>query len=170
MKEIKYMIIDVDGTMTDSGIYYDDYGNELKKFSTKDAVGFFAAQKAGIEVIVLTGRECPATTRRMQELKADLVIQNVSNKFSFLHSFMKEHEIERREIGYIGDDLNDLAPMSLVGFIGCPKYSCKEILKKADYVSGQKGGQGAVRDIIEYLLKERGEWNEIIGSLYDTGK
>ena len=72
-KKIKYLIIDVDGTMTDAGIYYDDHGNELKKFCTKDAVGFFAAKQAGIKTMVLTGRECQATTRRMAEMKVDFL-------------------------------------------------------------------------------------------------
>lgn len=156
MNRLNYLVIDVDGTMTDAGIYYDNHGNELKKFCTRDAAGFFAARKAGIKTIVLTGRECPATTRRMQELQADRLIQNISDKFSFLRHFMNENEIKKEEIGYIGDDLNDLPPMSLVGFIGCPRDSCKEILAKADYVSTQKGGHGAVRDIIEHILGERG--------------
>ena len=71
LKEIKYLVIDVDGTMTDAGIYYDEHGNELKKFCTKDAAGFFAAHQAGMEILVLTGRECAATTRRMTEMKVD---------------------------------------------------------------------------------------------------
>ena len=69
LNHLKYLVIDVDGTMTDAGIYYDDNGKELKKFSTKDAVGFFAAKKAGIKTIILTGRECKATSRRLSELK-----------------------------------------------------------------------------------------------------
>ena len=72
-EQIKYLIIDVDGTMTDAGIYYDDHGNELKKFCTRDAAGFFAAKQAGIKIMVLTGRECQAVTRRMTELKVDFL-------------------------------------------------------------------------------------------------
>lgn len=89
-KIIKLMIIDVDGTMTDGGIYYDEQGNELKKFCTKDAAGFFAARNVGIKIMVLTGRECMATAKRMTELRVDIVYQNIKNKVECIRSFMKE--------------------------------------------------------------------------------
>ena len=113
LDKIKYLVIDVDGTMTDAGIYYDEHGNELKKFCTKDAAGYFAAHQAGIRLMVLTGRECQATTRRMQEMKFDYVVQNIKDKASYLADFMEKNGILQEEIGYIGDDLNDLPPMKL---------------------------------------------------------
>ena len=168
-KEIKYLVIDVDGTMTDAGIYYDENGNELKKFCTKDAAGFFAAKKTGIQTLVLTGRECAATTRRMKEMKVDYLVQNCKDKVSYLNQFMKERNILQSEIGYIGDDLNDLASMRLCGFIGCPQDACIEVKTAADYVSSVKGGEGAVRDIIEFLLKEMNVWQKTIIEIYDAG-
>lgn len=166
---IKYLVIDVDGTMTDAGIYYDEYGNELKKFCTKDAVGFFASQKAGIKLIVLTGRECKATKKRMKELKVDYIFQNVKDKFSFLDEFIKKNNIDSSEIGYIGDDLNDLRPMRLVEFIGCPADACEEIKSIANYVSSVCGGHGAVRDIIEQYFRSLGLWENIVNELYRSG-
>ena len=85
LEQIKYLIVDVDGTMTDGGIYYDENGNEWKKFCTKDAAGFWAAKQNGIEIVVLTGRECRATSRRMEELKVKYLYQNVKNKYKFLN-------------------------------------------------------------------------------------
>lgn len=166
MKRIKYFIIDVDGTMTDAGIYYDDHGNELKKFCTRDAAGFFAAKQAGIKIMVLTGRECQAVTRRMVELKVDFLYQNIKEKADFLKSFMAEHKISKEEVAYLGDDLNDLPGMRLAGFIGCPKDACEEVRNVADYISTEKGGHGAVRDIISYILKERKQWDNIIDKIY----
>lgn len=168
-KQIRYLIIDVDGTMTDAGIYYDEHGNELKKFCTKDAAGFFAARRAGIQIMVLTGRECAATTRRMTEMKVDYLVQNCKDKTVYLAQFMKEHQITGEEIGYLGDDLNDLQPMKLCGFVGCPADACTEVRERADYVSCVKGGYGAVRDIIEHLLRERGEWEKTTGEIYGIG-
>lgn len=168
-KRIKYFVIDVDGTMTDAGIYYDEKGNELKKFCTKDAAGFFAAHQVGMKIMVLTGRECAATTRRMNELKVDFLYQSVKNKLDFLKLFMVENNISKNELAYIGDDLNDLPSMKLAGFVGCPADSCAEILEIADYVSPIKGGQGAVRDIIEYVLREYGEWEMAIAEVYGIG-
>ena len=166
LKKIKLLVIDVDGTMTDSGIYYDEHGNELKKFCTKDAAGFFAAHLVGIEIMVLTGRECVATTRRMAEMRVEYLIQNCKDKVSYLKKFMEEHQLTKEEVGYLGDDLNDLASMQLCGFVGCPKDACDEISAVADYVSAVKGGYGAVRDIIEFLLKDMGKWNAVITQLY----
>lgn len=169
IESLKYLVIDVDGTMTDGGIYYDENGNELKKFCTRDAAGFFAAHNAGIKIMVLTGRKCVATTRRMAEMKVEYLSQDVKDKAAYLEAFMRDNEIRKEEIGYIGDDLNDLSSMKLVGFVGCPVDSCKEIVGIADYVSSVKGGYGAVRDIIEYILTRRSEWKHIIAEVYGIG-
>ena len=169
LEKIKYWIIDVDGTMTDGGIYYDEQGNETKKFCTKDAAGFFAAHQVGMKIVVLTGRECAATKRRMTELKVDYLYQNVKEKTQFLIEFFQKNDIQKEEVAYIGDDLNDYEAMQLVGFVGCPKDSCKEILEIADYISVQRGGCGAVRDVIEYVLCERKQWSEAIKQVYDMG-
>lgn len=166
---IKYLVIDVDGTMTDAGIYYDENGNELKKFCTKDAAGFFAACHVGIKIMVLTGRECAATTRRMKEMKVDYLIQNVKDKISYLEEFMRTEGISYDQIGYLGDDLNDLAGMQKAGFAGCPEDACEEVKAICDYISSVKGGQGAVRDIVAHLLKVRGEWEKATAKIYRIG-
>lgn len=167
--KIKYLVIDVDGTMTDGGVYYDEHGNELKKFCTKDGAGFFAARRVGMQLIVLTGRECAATTRRMTEMKVDHLVQNCRDKVTYLRQFMEDHKIRKEEIGYLGDDLNDIPPMELCGFAGCPADACIEVKERADYVSPIKGGYGAMRDIIEYLLRERGEWEQAVSEIYGIG-
>lgn len=169
LRKIKYLVIDVDGTMTDAGIYYDEHGNELKKFCTKDGAGFFAAHQVGIKLMVLTGRECQATTRRMQEMKFDYIVQNIKDKATYLAGFMTINGITGEEIGYIGDDLNDLPPMKLCGFVGCPADACEEVKAHADYVAQTKGGSGAVRDVISAMLKARGEWEQAVASVYGIG-
>lgn len=168
-RKIKIVVIDVDGTMTDAGIYYDENGNELKKFCTKDAAGFFAAHQVGIKIMVLTSRECAATTHRMNELRVDFLFQNVKNKAEFLCKFMDENDLSKDEMAYIGDDLNDLQPMKLAGYIGCPNDSCLEIKGIADYVSPVFGGHGAVRDVIEHILRDTGEWDSAISAVYEIG-
>ena len=119
--------------------------------------------------MILTGRESAATTRRMMEMKADYLIQNCRDKISYIKKFMQKNSILKDEIGYLGDDLNDLPGMRLCGFIGCPSDACKEVKEKADYVSNICGGHGAVRDIIEFLLQARGEWNDAIAEEYGIG-
>lgn len=167
--KLKYLVLDVDGTLTDSGIYYDNNGNELKKFSTKDAAGIFAAKKIGIKIVVITGRECAATKRRMNDLKVDYLFQNVSDKDEFLINFMKENSISKEEIGYIGDDLNDCSAMKLCGFVGCPKNACQEILSISNCISELNGGEGAVRNIIEQMLRRENKWDSTIKDVYKIG-
>ena len=169
MKNIRLIVIDVDGTMTDAGIYYDENGNELKKFCTKDAAGFFAAHSLGIKIMVLTGRECAATTRRMKEMKVKYLFQNVMKKSDFLKTFLIQHGIKKQEIVYIGDDLNDLPSMLLAGYIGCPADSCIEVKSIANYISSINGGDGAVRDIIEHILRETGQWEKAVADVYGVG-
>ena len=166
MDEIRYWIIDVDGTFTDGGLYYDSYGNEIKKFCTRDAAGLFAASAVGMKTIVLTGRECVATVRRMQELGISLLRQNISNKKQWLEEYMHTNNIVSNQVAYIGDDLNDYQAMKLCGFVACPNDACEEVRSCANYISSFSGGNGAVRDAIEYVLNERGLWKEAIEKAY----
>lgn len=169
LSQIKYIIIDVDGTMTDGGIFYDDNGNEMKKFNTKDAAGFFTAKVCGICTLVITGRISLATERRMRELHVDVVEQGIVNKVEYIQEYMKKKDVKREELAYIGDDLNDYSGMELVGFVACPADAAEEIIQIADYVSNKNGGEGVVRDVISYILKRRGQWEQAIQQCYRIG-
>ena len=102
-------------------------------------------------------------------MKVEYLIQNCKEKVSYIQKFAKDNNIDGDEIGYLGDDLNDLPGMTLCGFVGCPADACDEVKEKADYISGINGGYGAVRDIVSYLLKERGEWEKVISDVYGIG-
>lgn len=166
LKNIKIWIIDVDGTLTDGSIYYDDEGKEVKKFSVKDGIIFEIVHQCGMKIVILTGRECKATERRMRDLKPDYLYQGIKDKYQFLKDFMDEKRITKDVLAYIGDDLNDFAAMQLSGFVGCPADSCREVMNIADYISPIKGGYGAVRDIIEHMLRKSGKWEHIISEIY----
>ena len=114
---IRLLVLDVDGTMTDGGVYYDATGNELKKFAIKDGAGLVLARTAGIRVMICTGRECEAVRRRAADLKITDIYQNVGKKAAFLRDFMAENGYARDDVAYCGDDLNDLAAMALCGFV-----------------------------------------------------
>lgn len=167
--KIKFLVLDVDGTLTDSGIYYDDEGRELKKFSTRDYVGVMAAHYVGIKVIIITGRESFVTIKRAKEMHVDCVYQGIKNKSDVIDLLIKENGIEYSNIGYIGDDLNDLASMSLVGFKACPFDACIEIKKIADYVSTVSGGKGAVQDVMRFVLTNMNKWEEFIENIIMKG-
>lgn len=94
---------------------------------------------------------------------------DVKNKAEFLQTFMSQRKLEKQEVVYIGDDLNDLSSMMLAGYIGCPADSCPEIKKIANYISSVKGGNGAVRDVIEHILHESGQWDNAVSRVYGIG-
>jgi len=167
--DIELVVIDVDGTMTDGGIYYDESGNEVKKFNTKDAAGFFALHQLEIPIMVLTGRKCMATKKRMEELKVKYLYQNIKKKYQFINEFANTNSIDFEKILYIGDDLNDYACMHKAGLRGCPADSCKEIINISHYVSKKKGGEGAVRDIIEHFLETEKQWLTLTSDIYGNG-
>lgn len=165
----KLFIIDVDGTMTDGSIYYDNIGNEIKKFNTRDAAAFFVIHSDLSKIMVLTGRKCEATEKRMKELKVDYLYQNVKNKKAFLKEFIRDNQLVKENVIYIGDDLNDFYAMKLAGYICCPNDACQEIRQIADYISCKNGGDGAVRDIVEYFYRTKEKsWEELISMIYDS--
>ena len=163
---IKYLILDVDGTFTDGGVYYNDNDNEIKKFCTKDGTGIVIARAAGIKLIVLTGRSCPATEHRMTELHIDEVIQGVFDKAEWMRHWMSTESVDKDDVGYIGDDINDLGPMRLCSWIGCPADAATEVKEIASYVSPIAGGHGAVRDCIEKLLRDARVWSGLVEKFY----
>ena len=166
---INYLIIDIDGTLTDGGVYYDNTGNELKKFSTKDGTGIILSRTAGIQVLILTGRECAATFRRMTELGITEIHQGINDKALWVKKWMNKNEIEKSEVGYIGDDINDIRPMKLCGFKACPADAADEVKEICNYVSSVNGGEGVVRDIIKITLQNEGRWEEVLNKAYAIG-
>ena len=163
---IKLLILDVDGTLTDGGIYYDATGNELKKFSVKDGAGLVALRRAGVQVMICTGRECEAVRRRAADLHLEYVYQNVGNKAAFLCDFFREHGLSREEVAYCGDDWNDLAAMALCGFVACPADAAAAVKARADYVCPQKGGEGAVRGAAEEILRREGRLESAVQAAF----
>ena len=142
---IRLLVLDVDGTMTDGGVYYDSTGNELKKFAIKDGAGIVLARAAGMQVMICTGRECEAVRCRAQDLHIDYLFQNVHDKAAFLSRFMAEHSLTKQDVA-----------MALCGFVACPADAAGPVLGRADFICRQKGGEGAVRGTVEEILLRDG--------------
>lgn len=153
---IELLVLDVDGTLTDGGIYYDDTGNELKKFSVRDGAGLVLAYRAGLRVMICTGRACKAVERRAADLHITDLYQNVADKAAFLREFMQREGYDHTQVAYCGDDLNDLAAMALCGFVTCPADAAETVRRRADYICPRRGGEGAVRDAVEWILRHDG--------------
>jgi 3-deoxy-D-manno-octulosonate 8-phosphate phosphatase (KDO 8-P phosphatase) len=158
---IKLLILDVDGTLTDSTVYYGDGNIEMKGFNTKDGAILKPLKDLGIEVIILTGRESEATKRRAEELNA-IPIQGVHDKLGVLKKLLDEKGLTQEQCAYIGDDVNDYPAMRICAFRACPVDAAIEIKEICDYVSDFAGGYGAVRDICEQLLKKEQKYESFL--------
>lgn len=166
MNDIQLLVLDVDGTLTDGGLYLDSTGNEAKKFSVRDGAGLTLARAAGIRVMILTGRESEPVRRRAAELHLDWCVQNCKDKAAYLAAFMKEEGLAREQVAYVGDDWNDLAAMDLAGFVACPADAEEMVRRRADYVSPRKGGEGAARDAVVFLLRRQGRFEALVEQIY----
>lgn len=166
-EKIKLIVLDVDGTLTDGGIYYDSQGNEMKRFDVKDGLGILVAKAAGLEFAILTGRTSPMVERRAKELGIRHLVQGAQKKLPALTVLAKNCCLSMNEIGYIGDDLNDLQCMEVVGFRACPADAAIEVKAVCNYVAATSGGHGAVREGLEYLLSQRGQWTPNFLKLYN---
>lgn len=152
-KRIKYLVMDVDGTLTDGKIYMGKDGEAMKAFNIKDGCGIHdIAIPAGIEPVIITGRTSKILENRCKEIGIKTLYQGVSNKIKKLKSITEDYS----GVAYIGDDINDLSCMLTIkdagGIVGCPKDAVKKVVEIADYISEHNGGDGAVRDFIEWLV------------------
>ncbi|MDO5088976.1 MAG: HAD-IIIA family hydrolase [Leptotrichiaceae bacterium] len=159
---IKLILLDVDGTLTDGGIYRGNNGEELKKFNVKDGYAIVQAQKTGIDFGIITGRNSELVRIRAEELKIKYIYQGISEKKVILKEIMEKASLKKEEIAYMGDDLNDLNIMKEVGLKGAPEDAVKEIIEAAEFVSSKKGGCGAVREFIEFIIKKENKWEKFL--------
>jgi 3-deoxy-D-manno-octulosonate 8-phosphate phosphatase (KDO 8-P phosphatase) len=153
IKKIKMLIMDVDGTLTDGIITIDDAGREYKHFNVKDGLGIVMLSKKGIIPVIISGRSSFAVEVRARELGVEEVYLGVDNKVTIFLKLLEKYNYSAEEVCYIGDDLNDLQISSLCGVSVTVADACSEMLEQADIVTKNKGGQGAVRELSEILLK-----------------
>ena len=159
---IRLIVSDVDGVWTDGRIIYTSDQREIKAFNVRDGLGVKLAQRAGIAVAVVTSRRSEALERRARELGITEVRQGAQNKLDETEAVAAKLGITLDQILYVGDDLPDLAPMSRVGISAAPADASPEVVALATWKLQSGGGRGAFREIVERLLKERGEWQALI--------
>ncbi len=166
LSEITHLILDVDGTLTNGELVYNNNGSECKKFSVYDGIAIKIAIGLGVNIIILSGRTSAALEIRASDLGIMHVVQGIENKKKWLQSFMSQNSLTQNNLAYIGDDLNDYTAMQLTSFVACPVNSAPEVQKLAHYVSSKKGGEGAVREILQFIFCVRGQWEQVIKDVY----
>lgn len=152
--EIKMLLTDCDGCLTDAGMYYSEHGDELKKFNTKDGMGFALLRQAGIKTGIVTGEKVDLNRRRSEKLKLDIFHEGCSDKVEVLQKICEEYQIGPENIAYIGDDLNDVGVLKLVGFSCCPADAVDSVKQVCKYVAKKNGGQGVIREVVDLILEQ----------------
>jgi len=155
---IRLLVLDVDGVLTDGGLRYSASGEETKRFHVHDGLALVAALKGGLQVAVLSSRASAAVTRRMAELGVGEVHQGVADKAGALDALRTRLGLAVAEVAVMGDDLPDLAAMARAGLALAPSNAVAEVKRAAHWVARRRGGDGAVREAVEMLLKARRAW------------
>lgn len=152
--KIKLVLTDIDGVWTDGGMYYDETGNEMKKFNTSDSAGVVFLQLLDIPLAIITGENTRIVRRRAQKLKIDRLFVGVKNKLEIAGNLCAELNISLEEVAYVGDDLNDAILLKAVGFSAIPANAPTYMEKYAQRRLTRKGGDGAFREFVELILQK----------------
>jgi len=160
--DIRVLILDVDGVLTDGTLVIHSDGSESKCFNTLDGHGIKMWRRAGLKVALLSGRASEPTRHRAEQLRIEHVFEDCHDKLPVLEKFLDGLGLSPEAVAYVGDDLTDLPVIRYVGFGVAVANAVDEVKKYADYVTERPGGSGAVREVIEYILKNTGKWQELM--------
>lgn len=167
---IELILADVDGVLTDGSVWLDNQGIEAKRFHIRDGMGIRLWQKAGYRFGIVTLRSSHAVQARATELGIDLIRQGASDKLITVREVLGELRLAAEQACYIGDDLPDLPVLGTVGLAVAVADACEELRESAHLVTRAAGGQGAVRELIETILKHQRRWDEVTGSFTQAAR
>ena len=167
---VRLFLTDVDGVLTDGGILYDAAGLETKRFHVRDGHGIKMLQRGGVRVGIITGRTSEVVDIRARELGVWIVRQGAYDKVAAWREILADTGVPAEETAYVGDDIVDLPLLRAVGFSAAPADAEGYILDAVDYVSSRSGGKGAVREIVEFLLRASGRWAEATAKYFRPGE
>ena len=158
-RKIKLLLSDVDGVLTDGGMYYSRTGESLKKFNTRDGMAVELLQNMGIPVVFITKEQSVISRKRAKKVKAAAIYSGVTKKEDMLPKILKKFNVRKDHVAYIGDDINDLAIMKKVGFCAAPG-DCEELIANiADYVCTKNGGEGVFREVTNLIISSKSNYN-----------
>jgi 3-deoxy-D-manno-octulosonate 8-phosphate phosphatase (KDO 8-P phosphatase) len=161
-EKIKLLVTDVDGIWTTGRIEYDSEGHEIKSFSALDGLAVKLAGLGGLAVALLSARESDVVTLRARQLGIDQVIQGSSDKKADLDELMAHNDLEPGEVLFMGDDLTDLRAMRAAGIAVTVPNAAPDVRARADWITDNRGGEGAVREMVEWVLRDQGLWEQVL--------
>lgn len=162
LAEIQLLALDVDGVLTDGTLVVDSNGSESKNFNSVDGHGIRLWRRAGLKVALLSGRTSAPTRHRARQLEIDHVLEDCHYKLPAFEKLLEQLGLGPENVAFVGDDLPDLPVIRYVGFGVAVANAADEVKQHADYVTARPGGDGAVREVIEYILKNTGKWQELM--------
>jgi 3-deoxy-D-manno-octulosonate 8-phosphate phosphatase (KDO 8-P phosphatase) len=162
LEAIELLVLDVDGVLTDGGLIINADGTESKRFHTLDGHGIRLWLRAGLKVALLSGRRSPPVAKRAAELGIPYVLEDCHFKRPALEQLLESLHLKAEQVAYVGDDLPDLPVLQFVGFSAAVADAVEEVKSCVDYVTTRPGGSGAVREVIEYILKSTGKWQTLM--------
>lgn len=152
----KLIITDIDGVWTDGGMYYDQTGNEWKKFNTSDSAGILFCRLTGIKTAIITGELTEIVARRATKLKVDYLFQGVKDKVFCAQQLLNDLQLDWQDVAYIGDDINDIKLLKNVALSACPANASTYIKRMVHFITSKNGGEGAFREFVETILEKHG--------------
>ena len=167
---VRLLALDVDGVLTDGSIIIGQDGELSKHFSVQDGLGIRVAIRKGIQVSIITGRHSEILLHRAMELNISSVYENVVDKGEVLKKIAGEAGIPMEDVAFMGDDLNDLSALADAGAAFAPANAVEDVKQYVDYVTTASGGTGAVREVVEKILKDKGLWQEVVNSYIKRGQ
>lgn len=170
LSAVKLLALDVDGVLTDGSINISNEGELFKAFNAKDGMGISCALRSGIQIAIVTGRRSTIIHNRAQELGIQLLREGVKDKFGEMQQLCQELGLNKNQVAYMGDDLNDLPAFRAAGAAFAPSDAVGEVKAAADFVTAAAGGHGAVREAIERILRAQGVWEDIVASYLYCGQ
>lgn|SRR5574344_432465 len=160
-QNIKAIVFDVDGVLTDGSLIFDENGKESKAFNAKDGQGIVMMNKTGFVTAIITARENGTVRYRFKNLGMTKLYEGCKNKLEALNDLMNEYNLKPSEIAYMGDDLPDICVLKTVGLPSCPNDAVEEVKAYAKFISSKNGGRGAVRELCDFILKASGKYDKI---------
>ena len=160
-KKVRLLILDVDGVLTGGGIFYDNFGDEFKRFNVHDGFGMILLNKAGIKSVIITAKKTRIVKHRANEMRVAAVYSD-HKKLKIYKKVIGRFGVSDEEVCFMGDDLLDLPIIKRAGFSVAPPNAVEEVKNSAHYITKKSGGSGAVREVIEIILKSQGLWEKVI--------
>ncbi|NQX91516.1 MAG: HAD hydrolase family protein [Flavobacteriales bacterium] len=165
MKLPKIVITDIDGVWTDGGMYYDQTGNEFKKFNTGDSAGVLFCRQLNIPVGIITGENTEIVARRAKKLNISILYQGISNKVAVMEEILAKHQLEWEDVAYIGDDLGDMNVLKRVGISAAPSNAPQYVQSIVHFTTKKAGGEGAFREFVETILEANGKLTQVVNDV-----